>query len=1031
MEQIVYWKRNRIAAIVIAVFVLMGMVIPDIQTVSALSAGDPYDYQPVVLEGEDKNSVKLLNIPDISVLYENDAEIMNEIPGSIDGMQNIRFTFVMSAGLNNFNETTFITHNMPVIKIYDSAGNVAAQYSGGQGALTYLGSGKSSEDNNQGGKKTTEIYIGVDKDILGTGEYVLEFGKSLCGNNLGKTLGKNVRFKFHVQATPQLQEMLAEAEEFLRAAPAGTEPGQYPQESLDVLQEAIRTAADRMDEIGADSVLSETEKAKEYEKAANALYQSLKECKAARIVQIKGIRISGIEAVQKVGDEGTAAAEVICLPDEEPYQKVRWQASSNIRIDEISGAWTAIHAGDGYVRAVSKTNPEQKKELAVNVQNDGDALSAVLIEAGDSAESVIRAALKDSDKTISDITALQLFTLEGGVFEKDDLDYIRKNLTSLRSLDLKHVSLEGNLIGNSWFAEWRSLQNLVLPEHLQVIDVRAFYNCSGLKTIEIPTEVTRIGNGAFAGCTAMNGTLTVYSANPPSVATVDPTGLYGDAFYGTAEDKNASVTTLRVPYGCKADFASANGWKRYKITEMAEVPLKVTFTESGTLPQAAAAACKAAGVEEAQVTTLTVTSPEGVCMDATFDKAYLISHFLGATKIDLRGTSFDRDNLQSEVFKDRKNPKEIKIPETVTHIGKRAFYGCSNLRIMTLPAALEAGSPDDPGIGEAAFAECGRLKTLVINAPQPPSYAGNMPTGITSIRVPNEYLDTYRNSDIYGTQYKDMISAQSAVKCSAAAAVEILRPTKLAASIDSIVDIGNSMQWRAADPTMADISDDGILTGKRYGTVKVIITAGFGTANECRAECMVTIKKPAALSLSASSNSYNSNRLTWSAMAGAEGYQIFRVTKSGGSKSVLATVKGSTRSYIDTGRSTGTMYYYQVRGYRTVDGTRIYTEDSSVKGAKPLLSKTTGIKAARGGSKKIKVTWKRVSGASGYTVYRSTKKTKGFKAVKTCKSGKTVKYVSGKLKKGKRYYFKVRAYRTVKKKKLYGSYSSVVSYKVK
>lgn len=95
------------------------------------------------------------------------------------------------------------------------------------------------------------------------------------------------------------------------------------------------------------------------------------------------------------------------------------------------------------------------------------------------------------------------------------------------------------------------------------------------------------------------------------------------------------------------------------------------------------------------------------------------------------------------------------------------------------------------------------------------------------------------------------------------------------------------------------------------------------------------------------------------------------------------------------------------------------------KPGKPSVSVTAG-------KKKATVKWKKVSGAEGYVIYRSTKKTSGFKAVKTITSGKTLKFVNKKLKGGKVYYYKVKAYKKdANGKKVLGSYSAVKKVKVK
>ena len=112
--------------------------------------------------------------------------------------------------------------------------------------------------------------------------------------------------------------------------------------------------------------------------------------------------------------------------------------------------------------------------------------------------------------------------------------------------------------------------------------------------------------------------------------------------------------------------------------------------------------------------------------------------------------------------------------------------------------------------------------------------------------------------------------------------------------------------------------------------------------------------------------------------------------------------------------------------YKTVNGKKVYGSYSSIVAAKPALSKPESITAKNTGSKRVRISWKKVSGATGYQVYYSTSKSGEYKLLKTT-SG--LNYSKTGFKKGKTYYFKVRAYRTINGKKVYGSFSSVKSAK--
>lgn len=109
------------------------------------------------------------------------------------------------------------------------------------------------------------------------------------------------------------------------------------------------------------------------------------------------------------------------------------------------------------------------------------------------------------------------------------------------------------------------------------------------------------------------------------------------------------------------------------------------------------------------------------------------------------------------------------------------------------------------------------------------------------------------------------------------------------------------------------------------------------------------------------------------------------------------------------------------------------TTTATKPAVKPVKKVTVKKQTAKvkAGKKKLTVTWKKDKNVSGYQIKIATKK--NFKGAKTytVKSYKTYKKVIKKLKANKKYFVKVRAYKTIGKSKVYGAYSAVRSCKVK
>ncbi|MCI9598507.1 MAG: leucine-rich repeat protein [Firmicutes bacterium] len=999
----------------LAVLLLVTMLMTIIPAPAAYAAGSEYGWQGIGAEGaEKKNQLKMLDPSDITVLHTavNQQDYYeNNINVPIDGTNGVKFTFTMDSGMNNFGDGANFRQNcMQHIRIEDKQGNPIAKSS--DDTLKYFGGKKADEATGDEGW----IAIGTEKGLLKTGDYVLIFGAKVCGNNTSKILGADIRFNFHVNSVPSLAEVQKEVTQVLESAETYEDNaaekdkwGKYPEAKKTELQEAL-AASNSGDEHAADT-----------------LYQVLQDFQDSVFVGIEKVQINDMELVPQVGETGRASAAVTVVPKETKKYRVTWSVSPEngcLSVNPNTGQWTANYPGQATLTATATTTNHtgeaKTAEAAITVGWQGEGVAVNLSKSG-----ALKEIVEQANQTGGDITALTVTCSKGVSLDEADFAYI-KNLPSLKSIDLFKAECtekdsDGNLILD--FQDNTVLEKIVLPKTLKGIGPSAFAGCVNLKDIELPPSITFLGVNAFQNCSSLPETLKVWAVKPPSY--VD---ALSDSFQGS------SVKTIQVPYGCEKAYKAAEGWRKYNIKAGPERVLTVSNVQAGALAGSAEKQMKQDGRDESQVDTLVIRTAAGAALTRTEDIAWLQQNCLQATAIDLSEANLEDNRVKSNYFKNRSCLKKIDLPENIENLGDSAFAGCAKLETIVLPKSLTA-------IGNNAFQGCESLSDMIIsNAAVPPEYNGTLfPDKNKTIAVPPGSVEAYKSAVGWKT-YKII----SQVSMALSKPTMELAPSGTGTLTATVTIYGNNsdtVTWSSSNPAVASVSPERgkttTVTGGKAGSAVITAAAANGKVT---ASCAVTVtgkaresQAPAAPTLRAAATGYNKVNLTWSAVSGASGYEVFRAVKKNGSYSKIKTLTASARSCPDTGLATGTTYYYKVRAYKTAGDTYAGAY-SNIVSVKPVLAKVKGVKAKKakkGGAQKATVSWKTVNGASGYTVYRSLKKNKGYKAVKTVKGPKKKNWTVSKLKKGKKYYFKVRAYRTIKGKKVYGAYSTAASYKVK
>ena len=261
-------------------------------------------------------------------------------------------------------------------------------------------------------------------------------------------------------------------------------------------------------------------------------------------------------------------------------------------------------------------------------------------------------------------------------------------------------------IGDFAFAFCSELISLTIPSSVTSIGESAFGGCSGLASLTIPSGVTSISTAAFSGCSGLTS-LTI----PSSV-----TSIGTHAFMGCS-----GLTSLTIPSGITSigayTFAECSG-----LTSLT-IPSSVT-----SIDNFAFAYCR-------ELISLTIPSS----VTSIGIEAFAECSGLTSLTIPSNVTS-----IGSSAFKDCIGLTSLTIPSGVTSIRSQTFSGCKGLTSLTIPSGVTS-------IGKEAFQDCSGLTSIYVYPEKIPILGGRIFNGCDAknctVYVPKGTYDDYKSSE--------------------------------------------------------------------------------------------------------------------------------------------------------------------------------------------------------------------------------------------------------------------------------------------
>lgn len=297
------------------------------------------------------------------------------------------------------------------------------------------------------------------------------------------------------------------------------------------------------------------------------------------------------------------------------------------------------------------------------------------------------------------------------------------NCSSLNNLTL---SEKLKTIGNGAFV-CTGLTNLVLPESLESVGEYAFSDsdkltnvtfkgetsigefafaeCNVLKNLTLVKYLTTVADGAFDGCIKLEN---VYIKNTDNWLNIEfATARANPLSSGTTtlwveKEVNSKITNEKVVSLTANQDVKAYAFYNYQL--LSSVHLKNGVTEIG---DNAFANCKNLKTLYYNGSCISFTAESGVFLNAGANMAVTIGKDVVNIPAYMFAAPYNEiekaPKISSVQFETLDATKEEKY--ACTSIEKFAFYGCSTMTSLVIPATVEE-------IGDSAFDECTKIKTI-------------------------------------------------------------------------------------------------------------------------------------------------------------------------------------------------------------------------------------------------------------------------------------------------------------------------------